>query len=608
TGRGYWFVAADGGIFSFGDAGFFGSTGAIKLVKPIVGMAASPTGRGYWFVASDGGIFNYGDAAFFGSAAGASLRSPIVSMAATPSGKGYFLASADGTVHAFGDAVFRGSMGGKALTSPIVGLAPTSTGAGYWLVAADGGIFSFGDAGFYGSTGNLRLNRAIVGMAAAPQKTAGGSTTPTSPGATNTTLPGGGTDTTLPGGGTTDTTTPGGGTPGSSVWGPAGATYVVAKAGGGGNAYRPWMSEDGRYLVFDSDGKRVMGGTADPVGIRDIYLYDRTGGTMERISVGVGGARAHIPEADASGACSSAPCGSQRPTISADGRYVAWWSSADNLVAGDTNGHADAFLRDRQTGTTTLLSKGFQNTQSDGDSKRPIVSRDGHYVAFESAAANLISPAKCGFLDLSCKALDTNKADDIFLYDVTAGSLTRVSTGTDGTQGNGASDRASLSGNGRKILFASAATNFIANDANGAVTDIFMRDLATGQTTLVSASAAGVQSDKASESPSISADGRWVSFDTKATNLNCSPTCLDTGGDTDVYVKDLQTGAIDQVSVQSGGAQATGTNGSTVVGGDSSISSDGRYVAFWSNASTLVPNDTNGSACKIAPCADVFVR
>src|SRR5581483_11022780 len=118
---------------------------------------------------------------------------------------------------------------------------PTSTGAGYWLVAADGGIFSFGDATFFGSTGAVKLNKAIVGMAAAPLKTAGGTTNPG----------GGGTDTTLPGGGdpgTTTTTMP----PNPNVnWGPVGSTNIVARAarGGGGEAFRPWMSSDGRYLV-----------------------------------------------------------------------------------------------------------------------------------------------------------------------------------------------------------------------------------------------------------------------------------------------------------------------------------------------------------------------
>jgi hypothetical protein len=602
TGRGYWFVAADGGIFSFGDAAFYGSTGAIKLARPIVGMAASPTGRGYWFVASDGGIFNYGDAQFFGSAASAALRSPIISMAATPSGKGYFLAAADGTVHAFGDAIFRGSMGGKALKSPIVGIAPTSTGAGYWLVAADGGIFSFGDAAFYGSTGALRLNRAIVGMAAAPQTTAGGSN---SPGGT---IPGG----TTPGGGTTNPTTPGGGTTNTTLptannvnWGPPGSTSIVAKAasGGGGSAFRPWMSADGRFLAFDSNATKVIPGVTDTTKIRDIYLYDRTVGSMERISVGPNGVRANVPSCPQN----YQPCGSERRTISADGRYVAYWSNADNLVPGDTNGHADAFLRDRQTGQTILVSKGYQGAQPNGDSKRPIVSRDGRYVAFESAASNLVAPKTCGFLGLSCSGGDNNKADDVFLYEVATGNVTRVSTATDGTEGNGASDRASLSGDGQKLLFQSDASNLVSGDTNQ-VTDVFMKDLTTGQTTLVSSDASGVQGDKSSGSPSISADGRWVSFDTRATNFNTA----DAGGDLDIYVKDLQSGAIEQVSVQSGGGQATGTNGNSTVGGDSTISFDGRFVAFWSDASTLVPNDTNGDACKTQPsdppCADVFVR
>jgi hypothetical protein len=623
TGHGYWFVATDGGIFSFGDAGFYGSTGATKLTKPIVAMAATPTGRGYWLVASDGGIFTYGDAQYFGSAANAGLHSPIIGITGMPDGQGYYLAGADGTVHAFGDAIFRGSMGGKALTSPIVGIMTTATGAGYWLVAADGGIFSFGDANFFGSTGNLHLNRAIVGMAAAPQLTAPlvpvatpgapGSSTPGAPGAPGT--PG---DPGTPGGGVTP--------PGAENvdWGPAGATSVLAKsaAGAKGGAFRPWMSADGRYLVFDSDAKKIMGGTGDTVPIRDVYLYDRVDGTIERISVGPNGERAHIPDADSSGACPASttteqnPCGSQRATISADGRYVAFWSSADNLVAGDTNGHADAFLRDRQTGTTVLISKGFNGAQADGDSRRPVVSRDGQYVAFESAADNLVAPAQCtggsppvlggllgGGTPPTCTGGDTNKADDVFLYSVATGQVTLVSGAAGGSTGNGASNRPSVSGDGHEIAFQSDATNLVSGDTNG-TTDIYLKNLDTGQISLVSANAQGVQSDKASDSPSVSADGRYVSFDTKATNFNPA----DAGADVDVYRKDLQTGAVDQASVQSGGAQANDTNGNSHTGSDSTISSDGRFVSFWSDSNTLVPGDTNGSNCAQTPCTDVFVH
>ncbi len=165
---GYWTVARDGGIFSFGDATFYGSTGSIHLNQPIVGMAATPSGHGYWLVASDGGIFSYGDATFYGSTGSMHLNQPIVGMAATPSGHGYWLVASDGGIFSFGDATFYGSTGSMHLNQPIVGMAATPSGHGYWLVASDGGIFSFGDATFYGSTGSLHLNRPIVGMAATP--------------------------------------------------------------------------------------------------------------------------------------------------------------------------------------------------------------------------------------------------------------------------------------------------------------------------------------------------------------------------------------------------------------------------------------------------------
>jgi hypothetical protein len=168
TGQGYWLVASDGGIFTEGNAVFYGSTGAIHLNKPIVGMAATPDGMGYWLVATDGGIFTEGDAVFYGSTGAIHLNKPIVGMAATPDGKGYWLVASDGGIFAFGDAVFYGSTGNIVLNKPIVGMAATPTGQGYWLVASDGGIFTEGDAAFFGSTGSIALNKPIVGMAATP--------------------------------------------------------------------------------------------------------------------------------------------------------------------------------------------------------------------------------------------------------------------------------------------------------------------------------------------------------------------------------------------------------------------------------------------------------
>jgi hypothetical protein len=165
-GGGYWLVAADGGIFSFGDAQFYGSTGNLVLNQPIVGMASTPDGHGYWLVAADGGIFAFGDAAFYGSTGNITLNRPIVGMASTPDGHGYWLVASDGGIFAFGDAAFYGSTGNITLNQPIVGMAAAPGGAGYWLVASDGGIFSFGHVGFFGSAGDLVLDEPIVGMAA----------------------------------------------------------------------------------------------------------------------------------------------------------------------------------------------------------------------------------------------------------------------------------------------------------------------------------------------------------------------------------------------------------------------------------------------------------
>jgi SpoIID/LytB domain protein len=165
---GYWVVAPDGGVFSFGEARFFGSTGGIKLNSPILGMAATPAGAGYWLVAADGGIFSFGDAAFYGSTGNIKLNKPVVGMASTGRGEGYWLVASDGGIFAFGDARFYGSTGNIKLSKPVVGMAQTPSGKGYWLVASDGGIFAFGDAQFYGSTGGIRLNKPVVGMAPTP--------------------------------------------------------------------------------------------------------------------------------------------------------------------------------------------------------------------------------------------------------------------------------------------------------------------------------------------------------------------------------------------------------------------------------------------------------
>jgi GH25 family lysozyme M1 (1,4-beta-N-acetylmuramidase) len=166
NGQGYWIVASDGGVFSFGNATFYGSMGGHTLNAPIVGMAARPQGDGYWLVGSDGGIFSFGNTGFHGSMAGQHINAPIVAVCSTASGNGYWLVGADGGIYTFGDAPYNGSMGGQHLNAPIVGMARTP-GNGYWLVGSDGGIFSFA-ANFYGSMGGQHINAPIVGIATNP--------------------------------------------------------------------------------------------------------------------------------------------------------------------------------------------------------------------------------------------------------------------------------------------------------------------------------------------------------------------------------------------------------------------------------------------------------
>jgi outer membrane protein assembly factor BamB len=161
---GYWLVASDGGIFNYGNAGFYGSTGSLHLNAPVVGMAATPDGKGYWLVASDGGIFSYGDAGFYGSAASAPGQD-IVGMAASPDGRGYWEVSTTGRIFSFGDAIPAGDIPslGIHLNGSIVGITPDPVTGGYWLVGSDGGVFSFG-APFFGSTGSIHLNQPVVAM------------------------------------------------------------------------------------------------------------------------------------------------------------------------------------------------------------------------------------------------------------------------------------------------------------------------------------------------------------------------------------------------------------------------------------------------------------
>jgi len=259
---------------------------------------------------------------------------------------------------------------------------------------------------------------------------------------------------------------------------------------------------------------------------------------------------------------------SRFPSISDDGRYVAFESEASNLVPGDTNGGGDVFVHDRQTGATTRVSVSSTGEQANDSSGAAAISGDGRYVAFYSYASNLV-------------AGDTNGMVDIFVHDRQTGSTTRVSVDSSGTEANGNSDdnyfAVSISGDGRFVAFISEASNLVANDTNG-VNDIFVHDLQTGVTTRASVDSSGAEANSGSIAPVISSNGRYVTFSSGATNLIAS----DTNGKTDVFVHDIQTGQTILGSISTTGEQANG-------GGNSpSISGDGRFVVFISKSTNLV--------------------
>jgi len=345
----------------------------------------------------------------------------------------------------------------------------------------------------------------------------------------------------------------------------------VDSAGSQGNSpsFRPSISADARFVAFESYATNLVPG--DTNNCEDIFVRDRLLGTTERVSVDSAGSQAIAV--------------SWIPSISADGRFVAFTSYADNLVAGDTNGERDVFVRDRSSGTTERVS--VDSSGAEGNDRSGYfgssISSDGRYVAFESFATNLVPG-------------DTNGWEDVFVRDRLSGTTELVSLGAAGTQADAASSLPSISAHGRFVAFQSDATNLVAGDTNG-TGDVFVRDRLSGTTVLVSTDSVGALGNSDSTFPSISADGRCVAFASAATNLVAG----DTNASWDMFVRDLGNGTTERVSVGSTGSQ--GHEGADPFGNFASswISADGRYVAFSSSSANLVAHDTNAFA-------DVFVR
>ncbi len=319
-------------------------------------------------------------------------------------------------------------------------------------------------------------------------------------------------------------------------------------------SYAVSMTPDGRYVVFQSPANNLVPG--DTNGTWDVFVRDRQNGTTERVSVASNGVQGNAE--------------SFHGAISDDGRYVVFTSLANNLVPADTNNTDDVFLHDRTLGTTRLVSVDAFGTQGNFDSFDAQISGDGRFVAFISYADNLVPS-------------DTNDSQDYFVHDRRTGVTERVDVSSNGAQAI--------------PFFGDGFSCGISSDGDtNAESDVFVHDRLNGRTERVSVASNGTQQiyDYGYKfiGCSISSDGRYVAFNSPADNLVPG----DTNGTWDIFVHDRQNGLTERVSVGSQGVQGNAGSGWL-----SWISAGGRYVAFWSGASNLVPGDTNGYE-------DVFVR
>lgn len=338
------------------------------------------------------------------------------------------------------------------------------------------------------------------------------------------------------------------------------STGVIANAGSTVSA----VSADGHTVAFASGASNLVPGDGNAA--FDVFVRDLATGTTERVSVDSTGAEANGV--------------SQTPAISADGQVVAFVSRATNLVAGDTNGRFDVFVHDRSTGVTERVSVHSSGTQASADSLLPWISADGRRVVFTSSAADLV-------------AGDTNSTFDVFFHDRDTATTVRMSVDSTGAQANGPSLAPRVSADGLVVVFHSSASNLVAGDTN-AVLDVFVHDLSTGVTERVSVAAEGSQGLFQSVAGSLSADGRFVSFNSDATNLVPG----DGNFRTDVFVRDRLLGTVERASLATGGAEGDGQSGFQ---DPAAFSLDANRVVFTSGATNLVPADGNS-------VVDVFVR
>ncbi len=329
----------------------------------------------------------------------------------------------------------------------------------------------------------------------------------------------------------------------------------AAMAGDANGASRiPAISANGRYVIFESDADNLVSG--DNNGVTDIFVHDRQTGATTRVSLVNGGGEGNG--------------GSRSPTVSGDGRLVAFESDADNLVSGDANNVTDIFVHDRQTGTTTRVSIATGGAEANGASYLAGISADGRFVGFSANASNL-------------DAGDSNGFTDVYVHDRQTAVTEWVSVSTGASPANGNSYWPALSADGRYVAFFSEAGNLAAGDTNNFF-DVFVRDRQTETTERVSVPGAVGQGNGSSFVADISDDGRYVTYYSSAFNLVSG----DSNGQDDVFLFDRQTTTTTRLSLSADDQQG---NGSSWI---PAISGDGAAVIFSSRATNLVAGDSNG--------------
>jgi Tol biopolymer transport system component len=341
-----------------------------------------------------------------------------------------------------------------------------------------------------------------------------------------------------------------------------GTTSLISAglAGGPGNGASGAsldLSADGRVVVFDSWASDLV--LDDVGGELDVFVHDRQSGVTERISVASDGTPANGPSTGGS--------------VSADGRFVAFTSWADNLVAQDVNNVEDVFVHDRLLGTTVRISEELDGTDGEASSHSPAISASGQFVAFATRANNLVPDALGEYMY-------------IFVHDLLSGETVHVSKNDLGQFSHGDCDtKPAISADGRFVAFATYAYNLdvTIGDWNG-VHDVFVHDRQQATTRRVSANAMGHEGNGGSILPTLSADGRFVAFTSGASNLTAS----DGNGVADVFVHDRHTGELRCASLKPTGSTAQGASGSAL------LTADGQQLVFLSAADDLVLDDTNG--------------